>query len=253
MLIRSKSTRGFKLHGLDGDMGSVDEFYFDDRQWTVRYLVAETGSWLSGRQVLISPLALDSVDRTTHRIGVKLTRQQIEDSPSLETDKPVSRQFEASYNTHYGWPMYWESPYTWGPYLNLDLIDGEKTESVKSKNAWNQHLRSTRHVSGYAIHAKDGEIGHVDDFLIDTDDWSIRYIVVDINNWWPGKRMLVSPTWIRGISWLEATVEVDLERELIRDAPEFVDGIEPSREYETKLHLYYERKGYWEEGGSVKD
>ena len=114
MLSIAKTLKGYTLHSLDGEIGRVREFYFDDRHWTVRYLVAETGNWLTGRQVLISPYALGGVVQGEQHITVALTKKQIEGSPSLDSDKPVSRQFEEAYNQYYGWPMYWGGPYNWG-------------------------------------------------------------------------------------------------------------------------------------------
>src|SRR5664279_5211850 len=116
MLSKANTLKGYKLDGIDGEIGKVKEFYFDDRHWTIRYLVADTGNWLTGRQVLISPHALTAADKEEQHIAVNLTKKQIEDSPSLESDKPVSRQFELSYYAYYGWPMYWGGPFMWGPY-----------------------------------------------------------------------------------------------------------------------------------------
>jgi len=94
MLIKAKTLEGFKLDSLDGEIGKVKEFYFDDRHWTIRYLVAETGTWLADRQVLISPYALSSVDKEAKNIAVDLTKKQIEDSPPLDSHKPVSHQYD---------------------------------------------------------------------------------------------------------------------------------------------------------------
>ena len=164
MLIKAKKLNGYKLNGLDGEIGNVKEFYFDDKYWTIRYLVADTGGWLTGRQVLISPYALISVNTEKKHIDIGLSKKLIEDSPSLESDKPVSRQFEEKYYGYYGAPMYWGGPYMWGVYPNI-VRDREKwKKSSQDEKAWNPHLRSTYTVSGYNIQANDGEIGHVGGF-----------------------------------------------------------------------------------------
>jgi len=93
MLNKIKILKGYKLDSLDGEIGKVKEFYFDYKYWTIRYLVADTGNWLSDRLVLISPNALLAVNREEQNIAVNLTKKQIEDSPPLESDKPVSRQY----------------------------------------------------------------------------------------------------------------------------------------------------------------
>jgi uncharacterized protein YrrD len=245
MLNKAKTLKGYKLHSLDGDIGKVKEFYFDDQHWVIRYLVADTGSWLTGRQVLISPYAMVAVNKEEQYITINLTKKQIEDSPSLDSDKPVSRQFEETYYEYYGWPMYWDGSYMWGSYPYI-VRDPEKwSESTQSTKAWDPHLRSTHDVSGHDIQATDGEIGHVEDFIIDDETWAIRYLIIDTRNWWPGEKVLVSPKWIDHVSWNESKVFVNLSRETIKQSPEYTDESLLTRDYETELHRRYNRQGYW--------
>jgi uncharacterized protein YrrD len=253
MLIKAKTLKGYKLGSRDGDIGKVREFYFDDRHWTIRYLIADTGNWLTGRQVLVSPYALMAVNREEQIIGVNLTKKQIEGSPSLDSDKPVSRHFERAYYGYYGWPMYWSGPYAWGssPYL---MPDSEKWEkSIHGAKARDLHLRSTLDVSGHHIQAADGEIGHVEDFIIDDKTWAIRYLIIDTQNWWPGKKVLVSPQWIERVSWSESKVFVNLSRETIKQSPEYTEESLPTRDYETALHRHYNRQGYWVDEPTAKE
>ena len=245
MLNKAKTLTGYKLHSLDGDIGGIKEFFFDDHHWTIRYLVADTGKWLSDRQVLISPYALGSVDMEGRSISIDLTKKQIEDSPSLNSHKPVSRQFEETYYGYYGWPMYWGGPYMWGPYPEIMREQKKREGSTPLKKSWDPHLRSTRDVSGHDIQAEDGEMGHVEDFIIDDKTWAIRYLVVDTRNWWPGKKVLVSPQWIERISWDQSKVFVNLLRETIKKSPEYTDESLISRDYEEELHRHYKREGYW--------
>jgi hypothetical protein len=246
MLIKVKTLKGYKLDSLDGDIGKAKEFYFDDLHWTIRYLVADTGNWLTGRQVLISPYALVAVIREEKRIAIDLTKKQIENSPSLNSDKPVSRQFEENYYGYYGWPMYWGGPYSWGSNSYI-VHDREKWKELApgEKSTWDLHLRSTRAVSGYHIQATDGEIGHVDDFIIDDETWAIRYLIINTGHLWPGRRVLFSPQWIERISWNDSKVFVNLARENIKQSPEYKDESLLTRDYETALHGHYNRKGYW--------
>jgi uncharacterized protein YrrD len=245
MLCKAKTLKGYKLDSLDGEIGKVKEFYFDDRHWTIRYLVADTGNWLTGRQVLISPYALAGVNGEEQNIAVELTKKQIEESPSLDSDKPVSHQFEQAYYGHYGYPRYWRGPYLWGSYP-YPVRDRDKWKtSTQGEKAWDPHLRSTYSVSGHHIQAEDGEIGHVEDFIIDDQTWAIRYLIVDTHNWWAGKRVLVSPQWIERVSWGERKVFVDLSRETIKQSPEYTEEAPLTRDYETGLHLHYNRVGYW--------
>ena len=245
MLIKAGTVKGYKLESLDGEIGKVKEFYFDDRHWTIRYLVADTGTWLTGRQVLISPYALGDVNGEDQLIAINLTKKQIKDSPSLDSDKPVSRQFEEAYYGYHGWPTYWGGPYTWGSYPYI-VRDPEKwREANQGGKAWDPHLRGTDGVSGHHVQAADGEIGHVDDFIIDDETWAIRYLIVDTHNWWPGKKVLLSPRWIERVSWIERKVFVDLSRETIKQSPEFTEESLLTRDYETGLHRHYNRQGYW--------
>ena len=233
MLRNAKTLRGYRLHALDGEIGTVDQFYFDDEHWTIRYLVADTGNWLRGRQVLLSPHALTVVRGAEQAIGINQTKAQIEESPSLESDKPVSRQFEEAYHGYYGWPMYWSGPYTRGSYPFMMRNRENLRQTAHAERTWDAHLRSTRDVTGHHIQASDGEIGHVDDFMIDDEAWAIRYLVIDTRNWWPGKKVLVSPQWIERVSWDASKVFVNLSSEAIRGSPEYTDGSPLTREDET--------------------
>lgn len=253
MLHKAAILKGYRLASLDGEIGRVREFYFDDRHWTIRYLVADTAAWLSDRQVLISPYALVSVDKVGKHLAVNLTQRQIEDGPSLETDKPVSRQFEESYYGYYGWPMYWDGPYAWGAerWLVRDRKDQRRVPNQGGKPS-DHHLRSTRAVTGYHLQATDGEIGHVEDFVIDDATWAIRYLLVGTRNWWPGKKVLVSPEWIDRVSWGESKVFLRMTREAIRQSPEYAEDSLITRDYETVLHGHYDRPGYWVEEPATK-
>ena len=245
MLNKAKTLKGYKLDSLDGEIGKVKEFYFDDQHWAIRYLVADTGGWLTGRQVLISPYALIAVRKEDQDITIDLTKKQIEGSPSLNSDKPVSRQFEEGYYGYYGWPGYWNGPYMWGAYPYI-VRDPEKWKApTPSEKGWDPHLRSTQDVSGYHIQATDGEIGHVEDFIIDDETWAIRYLIVDTKNWWPGKKVLVSPQWIESVSWDESKVFVHLSQEAIKRSPEYTEDTLPTRDYEAGLYRHYGRQGYW--------
>lgn len=245
MLHKAKTLEGYKLESRDGEIGRVKEFYFDDHHWTIRYLLADTGNWLPGRQVLISPYALFGAIEEEKHIEIDLTKNQIENSPSLSSDKPVSRQFEASYYDHYGWPVYWGGTAMWGysPYIIRDREQWQKF--TQQDKAWDPHLRSTREVSSYHIEAADGDIGHVDDFVIDDETWAIRYLVVATRNWWPGKKVLISPQWIERVSWLDSKVCINLTREAIKQSPEFTDESLLTRDYEVELYRHYNLRAYW--------
>jgi hypothetical protein len=263
MLTNLKDLKNFVIRATDGDIGTVDECYFDDESWGIRYLVVDTGGWMGGRRVLISPMSVIYSDWQLRLLDVSLTKQQVENSPDINTHKPVSRQHEAEYLGYYGYPLYWGGPDLCGPaFYPMSLPRNAlplpfqtapfktSTEAMDSicKESPDSHLRSTDAVKGYSMVAADGEIGHVDGFLTDDEAWAIRYIEVATRNWWPGKKVLVSPMWINDVSWLDFRVSTGLTREAIQSAPEYLDGMPVSREYENRLCLHYGRTPWWTAG-----
>jgi hypothetical protein len=253
MLNKAKTLKGYTLNSLDGEIGKVKEFLFDDQHWSIRYLIADAGHWLIGRQVLLSPYALTAVNNEQKNISIHLTKKQIVDSPSLVNDEPVSRQFEEAYYGFYEWPNYWGGPYAWGPFPYIERNPARWKESTQGKKAWDPHLRSTQAVTGYHIQALDGEIGHVDDFIIDDKTWAIRYLVIDTMNWWPGKKILVSPKWIERVSWSDSKVFINLSRKIIMQSPEYAEESPLNRDYEAGLHRHYDRQGYWIDDQDAKE
>ncbi|MBN1471518.1 MAG: PRC-barrel domain-containing protein [Syntrophaceae bacterium] len=253
MLNKAKTLSDYRLDSLDGEIGRVIGFYFDDLHWTIRYLVADPEKWLSDRQVLISPYALFAVNKEQQNIAINLTKKQIEDSPSLNKDQSVSRQFEEAYYGYYEWPMYWTGPLMWGFYPSLERDPKKWQKLPKGEKVWDAHLRSMREVNSYYVQAADGEIGHVEDFIIDDETWAIRYLIVDTKNWWKGKTVLISPRWIERVSWDEAKVFINLSREAVKQSPEYTDESLLTRDFEIRLHGHYTRRGYWDDEPAAKE
>lgn len=242
---------GFKVQAADGAAGTLQDLFFDDQTWTLRYLVVDTGPWLLGRRVLLSPIVADRPDFYLLQLPVRMTRESIESGPEVDLDAPVSAQKMEELHEHYGWPTYWAGSAVLGtPSLGAyPLIyahpEAEETGPEKESPPGDPHLRSTREVMSYHIQATDGEIGHVQDFFVDEDDWCIRYMVVDTRDWLPGKKVLVSPDWVEKVTWDEAKVYVNLTREQVKESPEYEPGSEPSRSYEVELYRHYGWPGYW--------
>jgi hypothetical protein len=245
MLIKSKELARYKLGAKDGDVGTIKEFYFDDRYWAIRYLVADTGSWLTGRKVLIAPHAIEYVSTENCVIKMNLTRNQIESSPSLESHQPVSRQFEESYYGYYGWPIYWSGLSTWGTTSYIDRSEMDQSLANQSERHWDPSLRSTNAVAGYDIQAADGELGHIKDFIIDDLTWEIRYLVIETGSWLSGKEVLVSPDWIENVSWSQSLVRTSLTMNEIQAAPTYSELALLDRTYEAGLYDHYGRDKYW--------
>lgn len=232
--------RQYAIHATDGDIGRPEEVYFDDGTWAIRYLVVNTGTWLLGRRVLITPVAIGNLDDSTRILSLNLTRGRVKDSPPVDTEKPISRQYEEEYHRHYGWPRYWNASLMPGPRIAPPplLTPPPGVEA----HVENLHLRSSAEVTGYYIEARDGEIGHVEDFIIDDRDWVVRYLEVDTQNWWPGKKVLVGLAWVEHISWAEGKVSVNLARAVIKSAPEYDPARVISRDYEVQLYKYYSQR-----------
>ncbi len=251
MLANSTRLKGLVVRATDGEIGTVDQLYFEDESWAIRYLTVKTGSWLEDREVLISPFSVTNVDWPAKRLDVALTKKQVKDSPSIDTHRPVSRQYETEYLGYYGYPNYWGGPFLWGPVsypLGLAIPPAVSKEALADKTrraATDSHLRSDHAVTGYHIVATDGEIGHVAGFFMDDETWAIRYIEVATRNWWPGKKVLFSPAWIQKVSWVDSMVYVGLYRDAIQTAPLFVDSVPLTREYEDRLYRHYGRPPYW--------
>ncbi len=249
MFWHASAMNGFAIEASDGNIGVVTDILFDDADWLVRWLVVETGTWLSGRKVLLPPSALGQLSAGDHVVAANLTRQQITDSPDIDTDLPVSRQMETRVYDHYGWSPYWGSGlypggfgYSPGAAIASPYLGAQRRERVLDEAQADQgdaHLRSAKAVTGYHIHASDGEIGHVEDFLMEDADWSIRYLVVDTRNWWPGKKILVSSRSAGRIDWNDKLVNLDVDRQKILDSPPYDPLVTIDRAHDEKFLTYY--------------
>jgi sporulation protein YlmC with PRC-barrel domain len=243
MPLTTKDLRGYSVYATDGNVGGVSDLYFDDESWAIRYLVVKAGGRISNRKVLVSPDFVSEVDGDVMVLRVKLSREQVENGPGIEADRPVAAQQEADYYAYYGAMPYWGGSgpapeLTGAPYTNA-------YPAGPGAGRGDPHLRSAREVEGYRIRSMDGEIGHVEDFIVDDEAWAIRYVAVDIRNWLPGKKVLVAPRWISGIYWVDAEVSVDLGSIELKEAPAWDPDIPIDREYEIKLHNHYGRPPYW--------
>jgi uncharacterized protein YrrD len=252
MLCSVKELDGYELSARDGLIGHVREVYFDDAHWVVRHLVADTGGWLSGRRVLISPHAIGAVDRAHRQVAVHLTREQIEQAPGIDTDKPVSRQHEIPYYDYYGYPYYWTGNALWGleglPLGGVELLrptaqalpDAAAAEVAAARATADSHLRSSAEVIGCKVEAQDGAIGHVADFLIDDRSWQILMTVVDTRNWLPDRLVLVAPESVDSIDWPHQRVHVRLTREAVKASPSYTPQAAVSHEDARAVQRHYE-------------
>jgi len=222
MLQNIHELNGYKLSASDGEIGHIKDFYFDDQRWAVRYLVVDTGTWLTGRLVLISPHAFGKLDLDKKLLHVNLTKKQIEHSPTPDTHRPISRQYEQDYYSYYGWPAYWGGDQIWGgtalPVIVEPMLDTSLHHGHNQRD--DLHLRSTQEIKGYAIEATDGPIGTVASFMVDDKSWAIGELVVEAGHWYSGKEILISPSKIKSISYEESKVFVNLSQTDIRQTAE---------------------------------
>jgi uncharacterized protein YrrD len=252
---------GFTIGSIDGTIGHVKDFYFDDAAWVIRYLVVETGTWLSNRRVLISPLAINQPDWSNRIFPAAITQDQVKNSPGIDTDKPVSRQHEIEYLDYYQYPHYWGGGDFWGDGMMWLGMGSGRTPSIAPSGGagapqanavaadgpgrGDLHLRSRNEISGYDVSAADGHIGHVRDLLLEEKGWAIRFIIVNTGIWWSGHRVVIAPQWITGVSWEARTVAVSLTRDAVKRAPPYSPGVEMGRDEEARIYEHYDRPGYW--------
>jgi hypothetical protein len=254
MLQSVKRLRGYAIHARDGEIGTAQEFYVDDQTWVLRYLVVDTGGWLTGQRVLLSTIAVDQPDRDAEVIPVNLSQEQVENSPPIDAVKPVSRQMEAELHDHYGWVPYWRPAL---PAAGIgamaaaqtlsDVFEAEDaTPEIEAAQAeGDSHLRSTRELAGYQIRAQDEGIGQFDDLIADDETWLARYIVVDTGSWLAGKKVVLATAWIEGVAWAGRTVHVNLRREAVEKSPAYDPDMTIRRPYEARLHNHYGQPKYW--------
>ncbi len=249
MLCKASILKGYSIAASDGSIGTVSDLLFDDTNWQIRWMVVDTGNWLSGRKVLLTPMYLEQLDPKRHEFKFELTMQQVKDSPDVATDLPVSRQIETDIYEYYGWSPYWgnglftdSSGYIgadWKINPTPDSMPSDKPLASGQKSADDPHLRSIETVTGYYIGATDGEIGHIDDFILEDADWSIHYLVVDTKNWWFGKKVLISPRSVKAIDWASKSVYLGVDRRMVKDSPIYEASTLVDAAYDDAFLTYY--------------
>ncbi|MGI4950511.1 MAG: PRC-barrel domain containing protein [Janthinobacterium lividum] len=250
MLIAGSALKGYAIEASDGRIGTVKTFLFDDTTWKIRWLVVDTGYWLTDRQVLVHPSAIGLPDHERQHLPVNLTKAQVEASPDIEQDQPVTMQMQNHLYSYYGWDPYWGPDYYGSglsgigasgigmPFFGQGAVVDTDTLQRGSEDG-DPHLRSMNAVRGYHIHATDGSIGHVENFLIDDMTWAIRYLIVDTRNWWPGAHVLISPYAVDSIGWSENQVRLNVSREMVKSSPPWDPVAVVEQLYEHRLHKHY--------------
>ena len=254
MLLVASALKGYAIDASDGRLGTVSDFLFDDQTWKLRWLVVDVGSWLVGRKVLVHPSAIAEADHERRELGVTLTKSQVEGSPDTRQDEPVSRQVEYNLHSYYGWDPLWAGNSYFGggamasPLLSPPLLGGFAAGEAAGVGAGGSegdpHLRSIEAVTGCHIHASDGDIGHIENFLVDDASWTIHYLIVDTKNWWPGKHVLLSPHAVQDISYLEHKIRLTVSRDQVLASPAWEPSTVIEQAYQQRLHNHYAWPGY---------
>jgi len=245
----ARALQSCTLLAVDGEIGSVEQFYFDTQQWAIRYLVVNSGRPHAGRRRLISPVAVGDVRSGERQIHIELTSRQIRNSPAVDTLRPVSRHFEERYFDYYGWPPYWQTGASPGCVrVRRSFFRARRAGNTPAAPPAGENLRATTEIRGIAVTARDGSIGQVVDFFIDSRYWVIRYLDIDTRDWWQGRRVLISPGWLDHIDWTGRTAAAALTRDAVRQAPEFDSSGGIDRDYEARLFRNYGYPGYWQQG-----
>ena len=250
MLWKASAIREYKLLASDGEIGAVKDVLFDDRTWTARWLVVDTGLWLFGRKVLLPVSALGKPNFDLRHLSVQLTRQQVKDSPSVDTDLPVSRHIETHVYNHYGWDPYWygglapmgiAGPGTtmFMPRQGFDAEPQYPTATGPMPDDGDPNMRSADAVTGYHIEATDGEIGHAEDFLFDADNWQIRYIEVNTKHWWGGQKVVIAPALIREIDWLSGLIYLNVDIGKVKASPVYDPAMTEDGNFNDRFHEHF--------------
>jgi uncharacterized protein YrrD len=256
MLRSADALQACQIKSSDGVLDKINDLYFDDDYWVVRYLVVDTSNWLIRRKALISPIALEIPDWLNNTIQTNLSQEQINNCPGIGVHRPVSRQQEIKYCAYYGYPIYWRGNGLWGEglYPNGKLSANSERDTQPNANAVkafaeahkeDPHLRSWCHVKGFSLCAADGEIGQIHDFLLDEQTFAIRYVIVQTNDWWLGHQVLIAPQWFMNVQWSDSKVVIKHTREEVKSAPSYHSGDSFDRNREEDMHHHYGVSGYW--------
>jgi hypothetical protein len=251
MLRKANHLLGYAIHAHDGNIGEIHDFYFDITKWLIRYMVVDVGSWLFGRRVLIAPHALGVPNWERRELPVDLTKDQVKDSPSVDLAEPITREYETSLYSYYGWPTYWGIPPSFGmgglgggmgmaapvPPSTGSQVPRSPADAARQSDS--RHLLNMREVMDYSIEAPDGRIGVAEDFLVDDQKWRIEYLLVDASGWLPAKQVLLSTEWITHLDWTDRQISTKVAKDQVKNSPTYPaeQGVTP--DYENRLYQYY--------------
>jgi len=236
MLRRSGELQWSQVISLDGEIGKVRDVCFDEASWMVRYLIVDTGGWLSGRKVPIDPRSVELIDRNLHTVWVSLSRAQIESSPRIDIGELGAREHEMQLNRHYGYGSCWTHSMPWG---NGQVSPARRSAAEALEiDAPSACLRGARQMLDFTLITVDGHVGLIKDFFFDDETWALRYLIVQTGSWLLGRRVLVSADRVRRVDWSAESVEVNQTRKQIEYGWEFDADNPPPGDLETALRTH---------------
>jgi len=249
MLHSYNDLSGYAIRAADGQKGRVDDIYFDDSNWQIRYLVVKSGFLLTGRQGLISNELMGHPDTGTQELPVALSKEEVADAAPAEAEEPVSKQARPGVAADVpAWPSFLVGTgYPYSPNLAMDQLGMEHPAPLEPSTfrQGDPHLRSMAEVKGYAAGATDGDMGSVLDFLIDPDGWHVRYFVIDTGNWLPGRRVVATTRWISRVDWADQKIHLDVDGQTVKDAPRFKDLDHHKRSDAQEAIERHGNVGFW--------
>jgi sporulation protein YlmC with PRC-barrel domain len=278
MLRSLESIRGHSISATDGEVGSVSDFVLDGGTWKVRYLVVNTGSWLSERLVLLPPDVTIASDWNRNRVDVALTREQVKNSPGIEGHETASQKAEAESSGHHGWshvfsvrggaapaarpvppfgampsrvlesevPSAGRTSLEDVPRTDSGTLPDEKATDKRDEPRDEDALYSYRELTKYEASAEDGVVGKVVDVVVDDRAWDARYLVIVTGGWLRGRTVVVAPQWVRFVNWRGKDIRLDVTRGEVEGSPVFDPESPINRVFEERLYDYYGRPRYWD-------
>ncbi|WP_162632618.1 PRC-barrel domain-containing protein [Paraliobacillus zengyii] len=235
----------FNIRATDDVLGKIKDIYFDDKFWTVRYLVADTGKWLPSEKVLLSPLSVNKVDSENATVDVLASKEKVRNAPNKKADEPISKQDEIDLTGYYGWPNYWSQIGPWGGFSTpaaLAVADKQREiqEKAKADQKESHQLRSVNEIkgelTGYKVEGIGGKIGHVSDVIIDEENWKITYLVIETSKFLAANFILIATDWISDIHWYDKKIYVEVDNEKVKNVTDFDIHAPLTKEYEEKLY-----------------
>lgn len=250
MLWNASALKGYPIKATDGELGTVCDLMYEESNWAIRWVVVDTGDWLSGRLVVLPVAVVGQPDPEAHCVPARLTMKQVEQSvgvDSVRTGNSDSLDCEQE-NLPQG-----RDHYIWGhhdgntpPAIALDprvLSGATRATADMAVARGDGHVSSISAITGYSIEATDGHIGHAEDFLIDTALWQVRYLIVHTSRWWPSEKLLVSPLSVERIDRHESTIHIAETRQRVKDSPPYIAADTVDGAFEELFHTYYGLRG----------